>query len=156
MPETINTPAFLKLTPTVPKGSPAVRINAMFDQRAGSYATANLTVESPVESITPTRLAKMRLGALRRDALRLQLGEENAVLARRAPVKSYFRGTPGRAVAEKARLEPTPEHLENAGLVYRLARIVGDYPVQAVSRCFGLEVADAHRWVRLAKKTGAI
>jgi hypothetical protein len=150
----ITTPQFLHLNVQGTTDRPTVKIRVIHNARAGIYAAASLTAEHPVVAITPTRLSKMKLGALRRDALRAALGEENLELAKRAPVKSFFKGTAGRAVAEKARLTPTTEHLENAALVYRLARLVGDYPVHAVARCFSVDHAVAKHWVVLARKNG--
>ena len=152
----ITTPQFLHLNVPGTIDRPSVKIRVIHNESTGVYANASLTAEHPMVAITPTLLSKMRLGAIRRDALRAALGEENAELAKRAPVKSFFKGTAGRAVAEKARLVPTAEHLENAALVYRLARLVGDYPVQAVARSFSLEHDDAARWVAIARKNGAL
>lgn len=152
----ITTPQFLHLNVQATIDRPAVKIRVVHDERAGVYNNSALTVEHPVVAVTPTRLAKMRLGSLRRDALRVALGEQNTELSKRAPVKSFFKGSAGRAVSEKVRMEPTAEHLGNAAIVYRLARLVGDYPVQAVGRCFGLEPSDAKRWVALARKNGVL
>lgn len=152
----IMTPQFLPLTVAATPERPSVTIRTMHDERNGVYVNHSLALEHPVVAVTPTLLSKMRLGALRRDALRAALGEQNSELAKRPPVKSYFKGSAGRTVAEKARREPTAEHIENAALVYRLARLVGDYPVHAIARCFGLEHTDAKRWVAIAKKNGAL
>ena len=153
---TITTPQFLHLNVQGTIDRPSVKIRVIHNERTGVYANASLTAEHPTVAITPTLLSKMKLGALRRDALRVALGEQNTDLSTRAPVKSFFKGTTGRAVAEKARVTPAAEHLENAAIVYRLARLVGDYPVQAVARCFSLEHADAARWVAIARKNGAL
>lgn len=152
----ITTPQFLHLNVQGSVDRPAVALRVVHDEHKGVYTNASLSVEHPVVAITPTRLSKMRLGSLRNTALRAALGEKNAELAKRGPVKSFFKGTAGRAVAEKARLEPTAEHLENAALIYRLARLVGDFPVNAVARCFSLEHEDAKRWVSLARKNGEL
>jgi hypothetical protein len=148
----ITTPQFLHLNVPATIDRPAVKIRTIHDARKGVYTNASLAVDHPVVAITPTLLSKLKLGTLRKDALRGALAEQNAELTKRAPVKSFFKGTAGRAVAEKSRLEPTPEQLENAAVVFRLARLVGDYPIQAVARCFSLEHVDAKRWVALARK----
>lgn len=153
---TITTPQFLHLNVQATLDRPAVKIRVVHDEHKGVYLNNTLTVEHPVVAVTPTLLSTMRLGSLRRDALRTALGEHNAELSRRAPVRSFFKGSAGRAVAEKVRRDPTAEHLENAAVVYRLARLTGDYPVQAVERCFGLQRADARRWVALTRKNGAL
>lgn len=153
---TINTPQFLHLNVPGTLDRPSVKIRVIHDERKRSYVNASLAVEHPAVAVTPTLLSKMRLGTLRRDALRVALGEHNPELSGRAPVKSFFRGTTGRAVSEKARLEPAAEHLENAAVIYRLARLVGDYPIQAVARCFSLDPTDAARWVALARKNGEL
>jgi hypothetical protein len=150
----IATPQFLHLNVQATPDRPSVKIRVIHDEHKGVYVNASLIVEHPLVAVTPTRLAKMRLGAIRRDALREALGSANTELSKRAPVKTFFKGTAGRTVAEKARLEPTNEHLENAALIHRLARLVGDYPTQAIARSFGLDVADAKRWVAMARKNG--
>lgn len=152
----ITTPQFLHLSVPATMERPSVRIRVIHNEQTGSYVNVSLAVEHHTVAVTPTRLAKMRLGALRRDALRTALGEENGELAKRAPVKSFFKGTTGRAVSEKIRLAPTAEHLENAALIYRLARLVGDFPIQSVARSFGLEPVDAQRWVAIARKSGEL
>lgn len=148
----ITTPQFLHLTVNGTAERPAVTIRAVHKKALGCYVNASVSVEHPMLAVTPTRLAKMRLGALRREALRTSLAEANPELSRLAPVKSFFKGTTGRTVAERARLAPTNEHLENAALIYRLAKLVGDFPIQAVARSFGLERDDAARWVAVARK----
>ncbi|ROR76055.1 hypothetical protein SAMN06295974_3797 [Plantibacter flavus] len=153
---TITTPPLLNLTVPATPDRPSVKIRVAHDSRRGVYTTNNLGIEHPVIAVTPTLLGKMRLGAVRRDALRSALSEANDELAGRAPVKSYFRGSNGRAVSEKVRAEPTLEHLENLAIIYRLARLVGDFPVQSVARSFGLEPVDAQRWVAIARKSGSL
>lgn len=152
----ITTPALLALSVKATTERPALTFRLSHDPRSGTYSTVHLAAEHLTVAITPTRLAKMRIGSLRRDALRLALAEKNTALSSRPAVKSYFKGSVGRAVAEKARVEPTDEHLDSAAVIYRLARLVGDFPVQAVARSFSLEQKDAQRWVATAKKKGLI
>lgn len=152
----ITSPQFLHLNVPATVERPDVKIRVIHDERKGVYVNASIAVEHPMVAVTPTLLSKLKLGSLRKDALRAALGELNVQLAARAPVKSFFKGTAGRAVAEKARLEPTAEHLENAVVIFRLARLVGDYPLLAVARCFSIEHADAKRWVALARKNGEL
>lgn len=156
LPITISTPKFLNLSVAATIDRPAVKIKAVHDDRTGRYVNASIAVEHPMVAVTPTLLSKMRLGTVRRDALRVALGEANGELARRAPVKTFFKGTAGRTVSDRVRLEPTPEHLENAALIYRLARLVGDFPVQAIGRSFGLEPEDAKRWAATARQEGVL
>lgn len=153
---TINAPQFLHLDVTATPERPSVKIRTIHDPRRGVYVTASLALDHPAVAITPTLLAKMRLGSIRRDALRAAIGTANAELNVHAAIKTYFKGTSGRAVAEKVRAEPSDAHLEIAAVIHRLARLIGDYPVQAVARSFGLEQADAQRWVKLARKVGEL
>lgn len=153
---TINTPQFLHLTVKATPELPSVQMRVIHDARRGVYVPASIALEHPAVAVTPTLLSKMRLGAVRRDALRAALSEKNVELTQRAAVKSYFRGSTGRAVSEKVRLDPTDEHLETAALIHRLARLVGDFPAQSIARSFGLQHSDAKRWVQLARKNGQI
>lgn len=152
----ITTPEFLHLNVQGSIDRPTLKVRVIHNESKGVYVNASISAEHPMVAVTATLLSKMKLGALRNTALRAALAEQNIELSKRAPVKSFFKGTAGRAVAEKAHLDPTPEHLENAALVYRLARLVGDYPVQAVARCFSLEPAAAKHWVTLARKNGVL
>lgn len=153
---TINTPRFLQLTPQAPAGSPAVSIRVALNERDGVYVNTAVTVEHPMVAVTSSKIAKLRIGALRRDALRSALSEENGDLAKTSAVKTFFKGTNGRAVSEKIRANPSTEHLESAVTVYRLAKYVGDFPVQSVARCLGIERTDAARWIATAKKAGLL
>lgn len=152
----INTPQFLHLDVRATPEVPSVKMRVIHDEGRGVYVPASISLEHPTVAVTPTLLAKMRLGAVRRDALRTELSEKNVELTQRAAVKSYFKGSTGRAVSDKVRLVPTEEHLENAAVIYRLARLVGDFPVQAVARSFGLDHADAKRWVTQIRRSGLI
>ena len=150
----ITAPSLLQLTVKATTERPAANFRLSHNSRTGTYDTISVTVDHHMLPITSTRIVKMRLGALRREALRAALLEKNLELTSRPALKSYFKGSPGRAVADKVRIDHTIEHLETAGLVYRLARLTGDFPVQAVARSFGLEKKDAQRWTALAKKNG--
>lgn len=152
----ITTPRFLHLNAPAAADRPTVSFRVAHNERAGTYVPVAVTIEHPMIPVTPTRITKLRLGTLRRDALRASLAEANPELSRIAPVKSFFKGSAGRAVAERVRVEPTAEHLENAALIYRLAKLVGDFPVVSVARSFGLERDDAARWVAAARKAGAL
>lgn len=153
---TITTPRFLTLTPRMNAGEPAVSIRVAHNERAGVYTNTAVSVEHPMVAVTPTKIAKLRIGSLRRDALRAALAAENPALSKTPAVKTFFKGTNGRAVSEKTRTNPSDEHLETAATIYRLALLVGDFPVQSVARCLGLERQDAARWVASAKKSGQL
>lgn len=152
----ITTPQFLHLDVKATPELPSVKMRVIHDARRGIYAPASIALEHPMVPVTPTLLTKMRLGTIRRDALRAALAEANSELSQRSVVRTYFKGSSGRPVSEKARETPSAEHLENAALIYLLARLVGDFPVRAVARSFGLEHSDAKRWVQLARKSGQL
>jgi len=153
---TVKTPQILRLAIAATAERPSVNIRVILDEKSGRYVNASVAVEHPAIAVTPTLLGRMRLGQLRRDALRASLAEQNPELLSQPALKSFFRGTSGRTVAEKIRVTPSVEHLQTVALIYHLARLTGDYPVQAVGRSFGLDRADAVRWVALARKTGAL
>lgn len=153
---TISTPSLLNLSVQASQDRPSVKIRVTHDARRGVYVTSSLALEHPAVAVTPTLIGKLRLGGVRRDALRAALSEANAELTGRAPLKSYFRGSTGRAVSDKVREDPSAEHLENAALIYRLARLVGDFPIRAIARSFSLEPADAQRWVGMARRSGVL
>lgn len=152
----IKTPQILRLAVKGSAERPSVDFRVILDETKGAYVNAGITVEHVAVPVTPTLLARMRLGQLRRDALRATLAEQNAELTSIPALKTYLKGSNGRAVAEKVRLNPTAEHLELVGTIHRLARLIGDYPSQAVGRTFGLERDDAQRWLAHARKASHI
>lgn len=153
-PTTITTPPMLRLVAAGNAERPTVTFRVMLDAQKGVYVNAGITAEHPAIAVTPTLLARLGLGRLRREAVRAALAEHNPELLSRPALKTFFKGTTGRPVAEKVRSAPTAEHLETVATIRRLARLSGDYPNQAVARSFGLDVADAKRWVSLARHLG--
>ena len=151
----ITTPQFLHLEVKATPERPAVHIRAVHDAHRGVYVTASLSLDHPVVAITPTLLGKMRLGTIRKDALRAALADANVHLSEKAPIKTYFKGGNGRPVAERFRLSPTPEHLDTAATIHQLAKLVGDFPVLAVARSFNLSPSDARRWLALARRSAS-
>ncbi len=124
----IITPKFLHLEVAATADRPSVRMRVMHNQATGAYVPTSLELEHPRVAGHPDtdREDGPRRPPPRGSPQQAQRGERRAGPSR--SVKTYFRGTTGRAVSEKARNEPSDEHLENAALVYRLARLVGDFP----------------------------
>jgi hypothetical protein len=152
----IITPQFLHLNVQATSDRPSVAIRVIHSPRTGTYANASVAIEHPMIAVTTTRIAKLRLGTLRRDALRAALAEANVELSKIPAVKSFFKGTNGRPVSERVHLNPTPENLANAALIYRLARLTGDFPMLAIARSFSISPNLAKRWVFLARSAGAL
>lgn len=150
----IKTPVVLNTTATGEFG--AISIKAMHDSRLEKYTTVSIGIENPMAAVTPTGIRRIRLGSIRSDALRKQLMEANPDLLDAPAIKSYFAGTNGRAAAKKTHLSPSAEQLEVAATIFKLARLVGDYPIKAVQRCFGLEHAVARFWVNRARSQGVL
>lgn len=146
----IDAPLVLNLSVKGTPDRPGVAIRTML--KGDRYINVSVLIEHPMVAVTGTRIAKLRLGTLRRDALRTALGESNAELQTTPALKTYFKGSNGRAVSEKIRAEPSLQVLDQVLTISKLARLVGDYPSQAVARCFGLEAIDAKRWINLARK----
>lgn len=148
----IKTPPVLNATAIGAFG--AVSIKAMHEAKTGRYTTVSLGVENPMSPVTPTGIRRIRLGELRSNALRQELLAQNPELTEVPAIKTYFSGKTGRTAAKKTHLEPTDEQLETASAIFRLARLVGDYPIKAVQRSFGLEHPIARLWVNRARTGG--
>lgn len=152
----ITTPSFLSVSVSPAPMGPTVRITASYSRHEAKYVASSITVEHPLEAVTGRTLRTTRLRALMVEGLREQLREANTELLDQAPVKTYFRGTRGRAVSEKTRLDPTLAQLVDAGTVYQLASSIGDFPIKAIERCFSLDNRDAQRWMRQVRRQGLL
>lgn len=150
----IHTPAFLQLDIPGSRTSPSIEIKAIWQPYERRYTAGQVTFEHPAVPITSTRLRKARLHTTMATALRTQLSEANPELLKRAPAKTFFKGTVGRTAGAKVAADPTDEHLVNAALVFNLAKAVGEPAVRSVERCMGLDYSTARRWVTIARKNG--
>lgn len=146
----INTPQVIAATLPPRPDRPSVTVRMVLDARTGAYAPRSVLVEHPMVSVTPTLMARMRLGSVRRALVREALERENPQLDA-ASVRSYLRDRDGRPVPAKEREAPSPARLEQAAVVLRLARLVGDYPYASVARAFGIDRAQARSWARAAQ-----
>lgn len=152
----INTPQIVNGSVSGGLDAPNIAVKAMHDSRTGTYTSVSVEITHPMIPVTPTLIRRLRLGAVRSSIIRQKLMEANPDLVKIPALKSFFSGNQGRTVAQKARLSPSAEQLETASAVFRLAKLTGDFPIKAVQRCFALETDEAHAWVALARKTGAI
>ena len=152
----INTPQIVNGSVSGGLDAPNIAVKAMHDSRTGTYTSVSVEITHPMIPVTPTLIRRLRLGAVRSSIIRQKLMEANPELVKIAALKSFFTGSTGRAVAQKSRLSPSAEQLDAASAVYRLARLAGDFPVKAVQRCFALEKDEAHLWVSLARRAGAL
>lgn len=151
---TINTPPFLVVTVPGDLETPSLDVTFSHDKAKRRYMPVSVKVENPMSPFTVTAMKKMRVHNLAMPKLREELGTHNADLLGHAPVKSYFKGSKGRAVAQKSHENPTDAQLTDAALVYSFAAAVRDFPIKAVERSFGLDNDQARNWLKLARKKG--
>ena len=151
----INTPQVLTSTVSGGMDMPNISITALHDLRSDKYMVVSLLVEHPMIPVTPTLVRRLRLGTTRGSIIRQQLHEANRGLDKIPALKCYFSGANGRTVARKMRLDPDAAHLEITNAILRLARLVGDYPIRSVARCFALDSTEARAWVNAARKQAA-
>lgn len=148
----INTPQVVAHTVSGGFSDPSIEVRAMHDPAKGRYRVMSLQVEGPVVDVTATLVRKLRLGEVRRAAIRAGLAEANPELMKILPVKSYLLGKEGRPVSAKDKTEPGRQRLEQAATVFHLALLAGDYPVRALRLSFGLSADEATRWRARLKK----
>lgn len=151
----INTPQVIAATLAPRPDRPSVTVRMVLDARTGAYAPRSVLVEHPMINVTPTLMARMRLGAVRRALVREALEKENPQLDA-ASVRSYLRDRDGRPVSAKEREKPSAARLEQAATVLRLAKLVGDYPYASVARAFGIDRVQARSWIKAAQAQGLV
>lgn len=152
----IETPTYLNLTVSSDPMAPSLSVTAVWDSQMLKYTAGKVTLEHPLTPITAGLLRKLPLRRLMAAALNKELAAANEDLSRRAPVKTFFKGSQGRPASAKIAAEPTIEHLINTALVFQLAHATGVAPVRSVERCLGIEYKDAQRWVRRARQASLL
>lgn len=148
----ITTPSILSATTVANSEDPAVTLRAMHNAQTDRYATMSVLVEHPMVAVTPTLMRRLRLRDIKSQLLRQELATANPDLMAIAPLKSFLKGTHGRAVSSKDREGPSTERLEQTLAILRLARLSGDFAAVSVMRCFGIERADAEHWIKAARR----
>jgi hypothetical protein len=151
-PITITTPSIVSATTTATQDEPAVTLRAMHNPHTDRYATMSILVEHPMVAVTPTLMRRLRLRDVKSQLLRQELAAANPELMAIAPLKTFLKGTAGRAVSTKDREAPSTERLEQTLAILRLARLTGDFAAVSVMRCFGIERTDAEAWIKLAQR----
>lgn len=139
----------------------ALSIKAVFTFNTlnSRYVCGTTTFSSPVTPVRSTSIKSTPVHTRLVAVLRAQLGQEptNVALAEANPaLKSYFKGTTGRRPAHGVIIEPTDEALEVAAAIHTLARAIGDFPVLAIARSFGIEHRHAVRWAGKARRRGLL
>ena len=66
----INTPQVIAATLVPRPDRPSVTVRMVLDARTGAYTPRSVLVEHPMINVTPTLMARMRLGAVRRALVR--------------------------------------------------------------------------------------
>lgn len=152
MSQEIQFPDLLSVTAKRDAGSPTFSARLSYDATTGRYRPFGVSLDGFADPVKGRDLRTMPMARLIADQLRPQIEEANPQLLTVPAVKTYFKGTRGRKVATGIAQKPSFDKLEEAALVFTLAKAVGDFPVRAVERCFALEYAQAKRWVRKARK----
>lgn len=152
----IHRPMALSFTHQIPGQDHQASVSAMWFPQKGRYMPASVSIAHPLVPITGGVLRHTPLRAMSAQRLREPLLAANPELLKLPAVKAFTKGTKGRAPSAKDILDPPAKHLEPAAIVFRLARIVGAFPVRSVQTAFALDYSDAKRWCALAKKQGLI
>lgn len=150
----VETPSMLTVQVPGDEASPTVTVLASYNAALGRYAAASVFVEHPFAEVRSSVLRRTPVRRILAEGLRPQLLEANPALGRDRAVKAWAAGKNGRRPAAKQVASPDAAHLASAAAVLSLERTVGGFPVRAVERAFGIERADAARWVRLVRKEG--
>lgn len=154
---TINTPPFLVANVPGDLQTPSLDVTFSHDKAQQRYMPVSVKIENPMSPFTVTAMKKMRVHRLSMPKLREQLiNQHNTDLLSHAPIKAYARGKDGRAIAQKAHLNPSEQQLTDAVLIYGLASAIRDFPVKAIEKSFGLDNDEARNWLKLARKKGML
>lgn len=152
----VNLPPYMTISITGSLLDPAIDATASYDAALRRYTNTSFQMEHPQIEISSTAIRKVpihrRISLAQRDIL----ADANSQLMSRPPVKSYFKGTTGRAVSKANALVPTDSQLETAAVIFHLAAAIRDTPVRSVERCFNITYRDAKRWVRRARRLGIL
>jgi hypothetical protein len=135
-------------------------ITAAYQDTAGRYLITAATHEAAGKTIeiTPTVLRQVRLGEVLSAAVPLCV----AVLLDGKPVTvhdlttSSGRVLPAWMAADAAKAGPTADTLELVQLVYGVAALAAQPPMQAVAAEFGIPTRTATHWITKARKAGLL
>lgn len=152
----VNLPSYMHIQIAGSLLDPSIEATASFHPTLRRYVNSSFQVDHPQLEISSTTIRKVPIHRQLSRAQRDILAEANPQLMNRAPVKSYFRGTTGRAVSKLNAHLPTDAQLENAAIIFHLAASIRDTPVRSVERCFNITYRDAQRWVRRARRLGVL
>lgn len=142
------------LTVQTPGPRPGIIITAIvsLDAHTGRYEPQSVTVENPLEPITP---ADMRVLAIRRriaEALRPVLLEANPQLHGIPAVKAWGGASKGRKPAAASIENPRPQDLGAAALVMALETAAGGFTIRAVERACRVDYDVARRWAARVRR----
>jgi len=130
-----------------------------FNPLSRAYVGTALTFVSGTVPVRSTSVKRSPIRDRLVSALRKEIAADptNAHLAASCPqLASYLDGRPGRPVAASVASLPTRKHLDKAVAVYTAAKAIGDFPVLAVARSFGLTHRSAARWIASARRQGLL
>jgi hypothetical protein len=150
----VNIPAQLHLTHQVRHEGPLITLSASYRPYVQRYEVTNFTLQRGKFPITGGTLRHTAVRAITSEVLTLAILEENRQLNRTSALLTFFKGTYGRALNPFDQQDPSSWLLQNASVVFTLARLTHTFPVRAIERCFGITYRDAQRWVRLARRRG--
>lgn len=152
----INFPPMIQLEVPGSPTEPTVLVNAYFDQGARRYLANQVEIAHPFVAVTSTWINRLRLRSAMAQALRPHLETANLSLLSRPGAKRFFHGSTARPRKASYAVSPDRMALDDAALVFTLARATGDFPVLAVQRCLGIDRTDAQRWVRTLRSSGLL
>lgn len=152
-------PAFTA-TATAEDPSVETTITVAYAEDAGRYritATAHRAVGATRE-ITPTVLRQVRLGELLSSAVPycVAVEFEGSFRSVRELLAQDGRLLPGWMAAEAAKAGPTSDTLELVQLVYGVAALAAQPPMQAVASELGVPGRTATRWITKARQAGLL
>lgn len=153
---TIDAPAFVTVDHPGSPEDPMVRITLALNATRDLYTATEVSIQHPFVPINGKVTRSTPVRRLIAELLPPKLAEANPELMKRAPLKTFVKGTTGRRPAQKIVDSPQTAQLIDAALVFTMARMSHNFPVRAVQRCFALDYAQAQRWVRLARRQGLL
>lgn len=147
----IETPQFLSFNEMwIDKDSTTIAnrltVTAAYSHDEDRYIASSVEVSNPMAPVKAADLRSLGLRKMMDRQLREELKKANPELLDRAAVKAFLNSKKGRPIAKKNHRKPTSQQIEDAEIVFRLARMTGAFTVISLAQSFGISYVDARRW----------
>lgn len=148
----VKLPDFLSVSVQGDLFNPSIEALSGWDNDLQRYINRSVEISHPGFGVSSTVIHRIPIHRAISLAQRDLLRDINPDIIKISAVKSYFRGTTGRAVSAKIAKNPDDLHLENAAIIFHIAAAIRDKPIRSIERSFNITYDQAKRWVRIARR----